>query len=95
MGNSIFDEELDNGTNNARKSQLLALSSLLKDEFGRSYIYGLLSDTGVFRNTHLDCQINNAYENGRKSIGYDLIDDIKQADFNLYLLMIKENQKND
>lgn len=91
---NIFDELLDSGTDDARKSELLTLRTLIKNEHGRRWAYNFLSGCGVFFVNHTDCAINNAFENGKKARGFEMLNELKKADYHFFMLMMKENDPN-
>jgi len=71
----------------------LTLSEILKTASGRMLIWTFLSRTGVFRSSFSTDGPIMAFQEGRRSIGLEMLTDILRLDQNAFTTMLVENQK--
>ena len=58
---------------------------------GRSVLYNIIDNSGVFRDTFDSDPITHAYNAGRRSIGVNLLDQIKAELHDEYIQMLREH----
>lgn len=83
-------DEHDESKIRARKLELDELRSIMRDESGRRFMYRWLRTTGYFADGFDRDPCVNARMSGARSVGVLLVNEMMQADIDLYNLMIKE-----
>lgn len=76
-----------------REELLRGLSKALMDAEGRKLFWSYLSFCGVYRTSFTNDYGTTAYNEGRRSVGLKILDDIVSASPEFFMLMMKENQK--
>lgn len=88
------DEDVARQAEKARRAQD-DFVWLMGDERGRRLVYWLIRDAGVFHSTYnpraANASIDMAFGEGRKEVGYKLLDRINRHTPEQYFRMMKEN----
>jgi len=69
----------------------LVVQNMMKDEYGRRYIWKHLQNMGVFENMFDSDPIQHAYNAGVRSAGLQLDQDLRDYAPGAYVKMIQEN----
>ena len=77
---------------NIRDTELEDIRLLLSKQWGRRLVWRLLEQTGMYR-TSFTGNSTTFFNEGQRNIGLWLVDEVWLADAEMYLLMIKENNK--
>ena len=77
---------------NIRDTELADIRLLLQKQWGRRLIWRLLEQTGMYR-TSFTGNSTTFFNEGARNIGLWLVDEVLLSDTDMYLLMIKENNK--
>ena len=83
---------MTDGTDNARKVELIAIDGIMSSESGRSFMMSLIEHTGVFTETFDADTHRHAKNAGRREIGLHLVRELKEASFDKYIMMIREHE---
>jgi hypothetical protein len=83
---------MTNGTDDARKVELITIDGIMSSNSGRAVMMSLLEVSGVFTDTFdADTHIH-AKNAGKREIGLHLVRELKEASFDKYTMMIKEHE---
>lgn len=74
------------------KAKQQFLRDILKDRQGRDFFWDLLSMAGIFHTSFNPSNAVTAYNEGRRSLGLQVLADITAAAPEAYVTMIKESQ---
>lgn len=77
---------------NERELELLAVQNTMSTEIGRHFMFRCLEIAGVFSDTFNDDPLTMAMNNGKRRHGLWLDAELREASFDNYLVMIKENR---
>jgi hypothetical protein len=80
----------DNQTD-ARKIEVVEVHALMSNESGRHTMYRVLEFSGIDHDTFNKDSHEHARNAGRREVGLWLRDELKDACFDKYLMMLKEN----
>lgn len=72
---------------------LRGLTKTLTDPEGRRLLWSYLSFCGIYQTSFTNDFGTTAYNEGRRSVGLKLLDDIVSASPEFLMLMMKENQE--
>jgi len=78
--------------NNPRARDLLAVENAVNTPDGRAFMWRFLLRTGIFNNTFDRDPMVHAHRAGLRESGLWMLNEIKEASFDSYLKMLKENQ---
>ena len=79
-------------TNHKRLEELQALGRMLGDPAGRRWIWGMLSECHVWQTSMASNALRLAFLEGERSQGLRLLGEIQEANAEMFLQMMKENQ---
>tara|TARA_R100000541_G_scaffold18999_1_gene28934 strand:+ start:2391 stop:2705 length:315 start_codon:yes stop_codon:yes gene_type:complete len=77
---------------NIRDTEVADVKLLLTKQWGRRLVWRILEQTGQHR-TSFTGNSTTFFNEGARNIGLWLVDEVLLADTDMYLLMIKENNK--
>ena len=77
---------------NIRDTEVADVKLLLTKQWGRRLVWRILGQTGQHR-TSFTGNSTTFFNEGARNIGLWLVDEVLLADTDMYLLMIKENNK--
>jgi hypothetical protein len=77
---------------NIRDTELADIRLLLQKQWGRRVVWRLLEQTGMYR-TSFTGNSTTFFNEGARNIGLWLVDEVLSSDADMYLMMIKENNK--
>lgn len=90
----IEREELERETEDRLRERRNDLETVLSTEQGRRLVWSLMSESGVFCSTYnpkaSDVSIDMAFAEGRKQVGYRLLEEIQALCPHKFLLMQQE-----
>lgn len=99
LGNDEAREELRKQEQIRRLQYTEDFRELLGSRLGRRFVYSILSRTGVFWSTYnpkaQDVAIDMAISEGRKQIGYELMNEITAICPANYHLMVQEHEEDE
>lgn len=76
-----------------REKFMDALKSLLSSSQGRCFVWDILSRSGVYTQSAEASGSWTYFNEGKRSIGLQLLSEIMEADDEKYLVMIRENKE--
>lgn len=79
----------------AKRKEQEDIQFLLSTPQGRRYIWKVLSICGVYRQSAVDSGSWTYFNEGRRSVGLKLLDEVMIADAAAYLKMIDENKQDE
>lgn len=86
-------EEAERKEKDLRKQQLNDIRTVLSNASGRRLIWRLLSHCKTFASVFSVDNSHMAYQSGQQDLGHYIMSEIIEADENLLLKIMKENQK--
>ena len=81
------------GTDNAQNLEFLQIQSIMSTENGRAFMYRLLARSGIFSDGFDKDPLMLARLSGRRSMGIELQNALKEATPERYVTMITENMR--
>jgi hypothetical protein len=75
------------------EARLRGLTKALMDAEGRRLLWSYLSFCGIYKTSFTSDFGTTAYNEGRRSVGLKILDDIVSASPEFFMLMMKENQE--
>lgn len=76
-----------------RDDELNDLRSILSNKEGRRFVWGLLTQCGVFKVSYVGNANDTIFNEGKRNIGLKLLQDVTTANPDLYLKMAKESEE--
>lgn len=80
-------------SNNPRSVELHTIRTLMNTENGRSFMMRCLSHCGIYDSVFNKDSYKHAYNSGMRDHGSWLESELKEAAFESFLLMLKENER--
>jgi hypothetical protein len=94
MNELTDDDNVEENTRkklNVRELELYQITTTLKTPQGRAMIWRFLTQTGIFNNTFHPDPMLHACNAGKREHGLWLESELKAANLDYYLIMLKEN----
>lgn len=85
----------NNGTNDARELEILAIQSMMSTEGGRDFAYRILEQCGFMSDAFDPVAVVHARNTGAQGVGLWLQRELMEANLDNYLKMIKEHVDNE
>jgi len=83
----------DKGAELIREQRLSDVAMLLSTRSGRRFIWGLMTECGIFRTSFDNSGSVTAFNEGRRQIGLRVLADVNESAPEQYLLMLRESQE--
>lgn len=74
-----------------REIELHAIDQVMRTENGRDFMWRCLTECGTFDDIFSPDQIVSAHRSGQRRIGLWLVSELKEANSDLYMQMLKEH----
>lgn len=77
----------------AKEQRIADMALLLSTRPGRRFIWGLMSDCGIFRSSFDNSGSVTAFNEGQRNVGLKVLADVNEAGPEQYLVMLRESQE--
>jgi hypothetical protein len=78
---------------NIRETEHNDMRLLLAKQWGRRLVWRILEQTGQHRTSFTGDMETTSFHEGERNVGLWLVDEVLSSDTDMYLMMIKENNK--
>lgn len=90
---NLLDGSQARAAQSAKDQRLSDMALLLSTRPGRRFVWGLMSDCGIFRTSFDNSGSVTAFNEGRREIGLRVLADVNDAAPDQYLVMLRESKE--